>query len=543
MINLRFWARHRKTPAGAAADGLPHLPPSGPPWGYGSAIAAIVLVTILGLVGAPHRAAVIMPVAYLLGVLVVATRASLGPALAASILGFLAFNLFFLEPRYTLQVNDPQDILALFVFLIAAGIVSKLTTQLRAQILATREGAQRIANLYDFNRKMSSASSRDDVHRAITEHLAATVRGAAALWLPAADGLAMATLHPPQEPLRHAIADAAVAAWRAAGAGDSAEPSVRAWRFHPLMAAQQTVGVLGLRAGQGYDMAAPEDQRLVNTLVRQSARAIERTNLVAEIEAARQAAEREELRSALLSSLSHDLRTPLVSILLAATSLSAFEEQLDPENRKVVLQTIEDEAQRLNHYVQNLLDMTRVSADALQPKADWVDLHDILAAAAARGRRLGTSHVIDVENSAEPILLYADPVLMEQMFFNLLDNSCKYAPAHSVITISTKALDGRLCVTVTDQGPGIAADHREKVFDTFYRVDDAESTGQPGTGLGLAICRGIVTAHGGTIRAEAPAGGIGLAITVELPQRRTPPLPGPEPAVAEVPDAPAARTS
>jgi two-component system sensor histidine kinase KdpD len=339
------------------------------------------------------------------------------------------------------------------------------------------------------------------------------------LWLPVADGLAAAASFPLWVRLNKTTIDAAAAAWKAAGTTNMGGQLAKSWTFLPLSTAGQAVGLLGLGMPDGRAFDRPLDETLVATLLRQAAGAIERTNLLSEIEATRLAAQREELRSALLSSLSHDLRTPLVSILVAATSLSEFENEIDAKNRRDILKTIEDEAERLNRYVENLLNMTRISANSLKPNADWADLQDIIGAAINRIRPVSRAHVIGVALGEAPILLHVDSILLEQVFVNLLDNACKYAPPQSVITIAARMSDDTVAISVGDHGPGITADQRDRIFETFYRVNRAETSGRPGTGLGLAICRGIVLAHGGTIRAEAPPYGSGLVVVVELPRR------------------------
>ncbi len=218
----------------------------------------------------------------------------------------------------------------------------------------------------------------------------------------------------------------------------------------------------------------------------------------------------------MLSSLSHDLRTPLASIIGAASSLLDYEQALDPRARREMAQTIQDEAERLNRFIQNLLDMTRISAGALKPNVDWADLRDIVASAVERARRLARHHGIRVDIDPELPLLSADAVLLEQTFFNLLDNACKYAPPGSTVTVWARRMPSVVAIEVCDQGPGIAAQDREKVFDMFYRTQTGDSHGA-GTGLGLAICRGIIEAHGGTIRIDAGLHGTGACVIVRLP--------------------------
>ena len=254
----------------------------------------------------------------------------------------------------------------------------------------------------------------------------------------------------------------------------------------------------------------------LSAVVDQAALAVERTNLARDIEEKRLLTETESLRAALLSSISHDLRTPLVSIIGSASSLQAYGERIPPAQRGELLETIQDEAERLNRFVQNLLDMTRLGYGALMPKRDWVDLRDVIGRARERLKKPLAAFQLSVDFAEELPLLHVDAVLMEQVMVNLLDNAAKYAPPGTPISVTALPKDGAVEVRVCDRGPGIPPADREAVFDMFYRVRSGDRE-KAGTGLGLAICRGIVEAHGGSIRVEDGADGVGAAIAVTLP--------------------------
>jgi len=497
----------------------PHRRAPGPGWrGYGVALLAAVTATGIGWLIDLALPIANISVAYLLAVTIVAMRAGLRPAILASFVCFFAFNFFFTEPRWSFSISDSQNILTVVIFLIAAVIVSKMAARLRARIETSRESARRTATLYDFSRKVAAAATQDDVLWAVVHHVAATIHGRSLVLLPGEAGLAIAAGYPPEDHLDDKSAAAAAWAWshaRPAGRGSATLPAAD-WLFLPLATGRGAVGVLGVQTGSGGERPPPDSLRLIETLADQAAVAIERTTLVGDIEQARVAAERERLRSALLSSLSHDLRTPLVSILGAASTLTSYDQSLDDDSRHDLAVTIQDEAERLNRFVQNLLDMTRLGAGALKPKVDWVDLHDVVAAAVKRTSRLARHHRIRVEIAADLPLLCLDAVLMEQVFFNLLDNACKYAPPDSQIKVWAIRTEHHIAIEVVDQGPGIPAEDRDKVFDMFYRVRATDSQ-TAGTGLGLAICRGIIEAHGGTIRAEPGLHGAGTCILIHLP--------------------------
>lgn len=455
-------------------------------------------------------------VAYLMAVLLVAIRAGQTPAILTSLASFFCFNFFFTEPRYTFAITDSQNILTIVFFLLAAVIVSKLAARLRTQVDRLRENARRTETLYAFGRTVSAAVTQDDVLWAVAHHVATTLHGRSLVLMPQDGSLKIAAGYPPEDRLDDTSAAAADWAWtndRMAGRGTATLPAA-GWLFLPMKTGRGAVGILGVRQDSDHP-PAPDLRQLLDMLADQAAIAIERTMLVGDIETARVATERERLRAALLSSLSHDLRTPLVSIMGAASSLITYGPSLTDPQRTDLSQTIQDEAERLNRFVQNLLDMTRLEAGALKPKTDWVDLHDIIEAARRRAERLLGHHTVRIALPPDLPLVCVDPVLMEQVVFNLLDNARKYAPPGSVITVWA-GQDGRdLRLEVSDQGPGIPPEDRERVFDMFYRVDQSDRLS--GTGLGLAICRGIVTAHGGTLRADSGLNGVGASLILRLP--------------------------
>jgi two-component system sensor histidine kinase KdpD len=283
------------------------------------------------------------------------------------------------------------------------------------------------------------------------------------------------------------------------------------------------VGLLGVSFKERQRALAPDQWRLLEALVDQVAVAVERTNLASDIEEARLFTETEQLRSALLSSVSHDLRTPLVSILGSATTLATVE-NLSERSRKELVTTILDESQRLNRFVQNLLDMTRLGYGALQPKREWFDLREIAGKAMKQlGKTLEKQHVtLDIPSTLPPV--HVDPVLMEQVLVNILDNAAKYTPKGGEIGLCATQKDNDIVLHVSDNGVGIPVEARQAVFDIFYRVRARDSQ-IAGTGLGLSICRGIVEAHGGRISAKDGPNGKGTTIEIILPLEEAPALP------------------
>jgi two-component system, OmpR family, sensor histidine kinase KdpD len=496
--------------------------------GYAVGVLAPAVATAFALALGHWMPLPNVAIVFLLAVLLVASRHGLAAAILASGVSFIALNFFFTEPRFSLTIAEPDGIVTVGFFLAAAVVTANLAARLRAQVDQTRLTVRRTANLYDFNRRISAAIGQDDVLWAVVHHVASTIGGHSLVLMPQGGGLEIMAGYPPEDRLDNASRRAAGWTWEhgsPAGKG-TATLAESDWLFLPMRTGRGPVGVLGVQVDPAGGLLAPEMGRLLDTLANQAAVALERTALVGDIEQARVAAEAERLRSALLSSLSHDLRTPLASIFGAATSLHNYDATLVPAQRLELVQTIQEEAERLNRFVQNLLDMTRIGAGSLKPRTDWVDLADIAGAALQRARKMLRRRPIDLDLEAGLPLLQLDALLMEQVFFNLIDNACKYSPEGAAIRIAARRRGEVVAVEVVDRGPGIPAPDRERVFDMFYRVEAGDSQ-TAGTGLGLAICRGIVEAHGGSIGAVPGPGGQGTAIAFTLPVPELPELPDP----------------
>jgi two-component system sensor histidine kinase KdpD len=483
---------------------------------YATAIGGVAVATGVGFVIDLWLPPANISVAFLVAILLIASKIGRGPAIFASVASFLSFNFFFTKPRLAFKLTDTENVLTIVFFLIAAVIVSNLASRLRARIDQTRLSARRMATLYEFNRRIAAAATQDDVLWAVVHHVAATIHGKSLIMLPSGGQLLISAGYPPEDTISEK--DVAAASWtwangKPSGRGSTTLPAAD-WLFLPLKTARGTLGVLGMQR-EGKELLAPDESRLMETLADQAAVAIERTALVADLEAARVAGEAERLRQALLSSISQDLRTPLVAILSAASSL-LDDDQIRPSDRRELALIVKDEAERLNRFVQNLLDMTRLGSGALKPKADWIDLRVIVSAAVERCARLLKDRDVKIDIPADVSKVRVDSVLMEQVLCNLIDNACKYSPAGTLITIWARNKAGNLLMEVCDQGSGIPEAERERVFDRFYRIkpDGQESIG---TGLGLAICRGIVEAHGGRIKAETGLNGVGTCIVMNLP--------------------------
>lgn len=468
----------------------------------------------------PHASLALL---FLTGVLLVSSRAGLGPSLLASVLSFLALNFFFTQPILTLRVNDDRDVTTLLFFLLIATITGNLATRMYREMAQHKASLHRISKLYEFSRLMSSAGTTQSVLNALAEHLSLNLTTTAYVMLaPIAriqDGDKTesdsntsaypdlrATAGPTAELPEH---QEIVSGWQA----NTAMLVLGDWNIFQLCSDSKAAYLVLIHGPRLSD----EQSLMVQNLCSQAAIALDRTRLVADLEKERIVAETEQLRSALLSSVSHDLRTPLSSIIGSTSSLLEYRQSLSPENRRELLVTIEEEARRLDRHVQNLLDMTRLGHGGMKLNRDWVDLRDIVASASNRLRdRLGEER-LTIEIPAEFPLMYLHGALIEQAIFNLLDNAIRFSPERGHIRITACLEEQDAIITICDEGPGIDPENREKIFDMFYTALQGDRSQRQGTGLGLAICRGMIGAHAGSISAQDGINGVGACMRIVLP--------------------------
>ncbi len=459
--------------------------------------AAIVLACTLVcqvMYGRFDRSNLIM--VYLLGVAFVASRHGRGPSAAAALLSVAAFDFFFVPPYLTFAVADGQYLVTFGVMLLVSVLISTLAARVRAQADAARQREQRTQVLYAMSRGLAAARSVEEVARVASRHVADVFAGDVAVLVPGVGGGLV-----PASGAAADAADAAVAQWafdhgRAAGLGTDTLPGASAV-WVPLRGTQAVLGVVGVRPDPDLLPLRPDQVDLLEALMRQAASGLERARLAEEAQQARIAVETERLRSTLLSSVSHDLRTPLATITGAASSLLE-DGSIGGEGKRELMEAIYEEAVRLNRLVTNLLDMTRLESGSLELNRDWHSLEELIGSALARLEPILKGRTVRVAIPADLPLVPVDGVLVEQALVNLLENAVKYADADCPIEVTARAGEGVLTVEVADEGPGLPAGAEERVFEKFYRAASA----QRGFGLGLPICRAIVTAHGGLIRAE-----------------------------------------
>ncbi len=487
---------------------------------YLSATAYVVVALIAGVVLDQVLDVRNLALVFLMAVLTSAVIHGLRPALYTCIISALSFNFFFLPPRYTLTISDPESVLALFFFLGVAVIASNLTATVQRQAAAARQRARTTEDLYLFSKKLAGTGTLDDVLWATAFQLASMLKVRVVLLLPEEGTIAVKAGYPPDDTLDEADIAAARWAWEhnhAAGRGADTLPGAKRL-YVPLRTGRAAVGVIGLdNDRRDGPLLTPEQQRLLDALADQAALAIERIQLVADVDRAKLAAEADRLRSALLTSISHDLKTPLAAILGAAGTLRDYRDSMSVEDRLDLLSTVVDESERLNRFIANLLDMTKIESGAMEPNYALHYPGDIAGSALRRAEKILAHHKTVMTIPADLPMIRVDPVLFEQVLFNLLDNAAKYAPQGSSIRIDGRADEYNVVIEVSDEGPGIPPADLDRVFDTFYRVSKGDQV-RAGTGLGLSICRGFVEAMGGTITARNRSDGSGAVFTIRLPK-------------------------
>jgi two-component system sensor histidine kinase KdpD len=513
-----------------APSGDAEQPPSagdwlaGVPLTPGPYLEGVLTTAVATGIGVFIDAHVVLPnisLVFVVPVLVAAARHGLAPSLWVATLSVLAYNFFFLPPLYEFTIRDPANVVALFFFMFVAILASALATRTRSQTESARREARTTAELYAFSRKIAGVVDLYDLLWIVVTHLARLLNAEVVMLMPE-DGpgdrrLESRAAFPPDSDFKDADLAAARWSWEAdrpTGRGTDTLPGGR-WLFVPIRTSRSSIGVIGiLSLKEGRELGA-SDRRLLEAVGNQAAVAIERVTLAADIDQARLGEERERLRSSMLTSVSHDLRTPLASIIGALSSLKSYSDRYDEATRNELLGTALSEAQRLDRFVGNLLDMTRLDAGAITPKREAVDAGDLVSTALRRAAPLLKDKVVVSTVAPDLPPLSLDFVLAEQALFNLLDNAGKYSPAGGRIEVEARRLGDREQIIVRDEGPGIATDALDRLFTKFYRADGDRR--RAGTGLGLAIAKGFIEAQGGTILARNRGDRSGAEFVISYP--------------------------
>jgi two-component system sensor histidine kinase KdpD len=446
---------------------------------------------------------------FLLAVVASAVTFGIWPAIYASVLSFLAYNLFFIEPLYTFTVAEPHELLALIVFLAVAVVISTLAGRVREQARMAADRMRATRRLYEFTRRLAGIATYEDIPDAAVGAIHASLARPTVLLLGKDGEPDIAAAWPPLEAL--GTGEMTAARWtlkhdEPAGTDTATLPSI-GWLFLPLRAAHGVLGIIGVGLGDDGGKLDPEARILFEALAEQTATALDRASLSREMVHARGAAETERVRNTLLASVSHDFRTPLASILGSATSLIDYGDKLDSNTKAGLLGQIKGEAEGLDEMVRNLLSMTRIDAGALEVRKDWVDIREIAERVATAARRRGAKQKIEVNFPSGLPLVDADARLLEQALGNVVGNAVIHTPPETRVVIDAIVDDDSLSLRVSDNGPGIAEAVLPHIFDRFVHAQAAEANladGGESTGLGLAIAKGIIEAHGASITAESP---------------------------------------
>jgi two-component system sensor histidine kinase KdpD len=478
-------------------------------WG----VVIVALTTTLGIPLRPHVDPTNLVMLYPVAIVFTALRWGRGPSIFASLLSVLAFDVFFVPPYHTVAVSDAEYLLTFVGLFIVGVVVSTLAARTRTQAATAREREEQAIAAFELSNDLVTAMTVEQICERSLAHAQQVFAGAAAIYMAASTGLSQihATPDYPSNPHDLAVIDWAFHHRQSAGVGTNTLPSAHL-RAVPLMTAHKTVGVIALLLPPNHLL--PAHRRLLESFANQIALALERAQLVEAANALRLVQEREKFQGALLGSISHDLRTPLVTITGALSALQDQETLLTPKARQSLVTTAHEQATRLNQLVGNLLDMSRLEGGAVQVRPELCDLQDLVGAALERHAPALAQHRIELDVPDSLPLVPVDFVLMLQVLVNLIDNAAKYSPPQTPITIQALRREQSVEITVADRGRGIPPEELTEIFAKFHRV--APGDGVVGTGLGLSISKGLVEAHGGQIWAANRPGG-GAVFTVALP--------------------------
>src|SRR5512135_1091497 len=486
-------------------------------------LAVVAACTVLAFLMAPYFEVVDLAMVYLLGVVIAAGKTDRGPSLFAAFLSVAAFDFFFVPPYYTFAVSDVRYFITFIVMFLVAFVISRLTHRVRDQAQAARQREKRTAAMYNLSRKFVHERGIDRLSAIAVKHVSEVLSGHVVVLVPDERGSLIVPVTG-QSTFALDQKELSVAQWvfdhrQRAGLGTDTLSGAKAL-YQPLVAATKTVGVIGVMPTHSGSFFDQEQVHVLESFTNQIAMAIDRAMLSREAQEALLKAETETLRNTLLSSVSHDLRTPLAAITGAASTLLQKDVTFETAERHELLMTIYEEAEHLNHIIRNVLDMTRLEAGAIKVKKEWQPVEEIVGAVLNRlSERLKDRPVRTSLPEDLPMVSF-DALLIEQVLMNLLDNAIKYTPPETPIELSAAVQNGEIIFEIADRGSGIPPGEEERIFDKFVR---SAATGA-GIGLGLTICRAIITAHGGRIWAANRQGG-GAIFRFSLPLGEQPPMP------------------
>ncbi len=498
---------------------------------YTHSLWGIAIPLALTLVDWPFRE-VLTPsnilLVYLLGVFFVALRSGLLPSILASLTSAAAFAFFFAPPIFSFAIADQENLVGLAVMLVVGGVTSNLAENIRHQTYMAEQRERRVSALYSLSKELAEARLETEIIEIGVRHIHAEFGGQNTFLFPDRNGLVS---HPDEPPLDISLqgANLGVARWvfnhgQMAGNGTNTLPN-EASVYVPLNGSTGTIGVLVLEPVDLRRIFLPEQRQLLDTYVNQIVHTLERAKSAEQAKDATLKMQAETLRNSLLSSISHDLRNPLATIVGAASTLETDEKRLDEGSRRKLVTVISEEAQRMSDLTIKILEMARLEAGKVVLNREWYAPEEIVGSALRRLDKKLKTRQVNILMADNLALIHVDAVLLQQVMVNLLDNADKYSPASLPIDISVETTPLGLSIAVADRGPGIPENLQQKVFDKFFRVN--EESAQSGVGLGLSICRAIVEAHGGKIQATNRSGG-GTLFQFYLPILECPPTVDPE---------------
>ena len=456
-------------------------------------------------------------VAYLIPVLIAATQWGLVAALFAAILGVVASAFFFFEPRFSFHIADPQEVINLVLYIFVAVVVSQLAARLKRQLEISRQREIDMRDLYAFSRRLAVAFDVADIQSAIEDHLTTVMQRKVALFSGARDGAnrrrnagavpdrVQAEVENFASSHRDNVAGVTVP-------GDNGE----IWLVRAVSPKSPEFGLIAINFGKNSQEESDELRTRIDAALADATATLERLGIAHAINEAHMRSQTDQLREALIGSVSHELRTPLASILGAATVLSTAPALQGEAKLQALVQDVRHEAERLNDDIQNLLDASRISSDGIVPRAEWADPADIIHSALERCRGRMAGHRVALNMPSDLPLIHVDPVLVKQALVQIFDNAAKYSPAGSQITIAARARDGRMILSVSDQGAGLTANEQPQIWDRFVRGERHAAT-TSGSGLGLWIANAFIAANGGKMNAVSDGPGLGATLSIELP--------------------------
>lgn len=477
-------------------------------------LATTVISIVIASLGEKYLGIEELSVIFITAVVFVASKTRMLAAVFSAILFFLAYNFFFISPKFTLQISAHQGVITVVAFLGAALISSRLASRLKEQVVALKAANSYNSIMQDLGQKLSVAVDLKQVQEIAENSLSKNLNAEIWFYFP---GLSI------EKSNLHTISDKEKisADWTF----KNHQPSGRFtqtltendWWFLPLLASKQCLGVVGIKFPKQVTDLNTELKQLTETMIEYIAQAISRTQLTKALEIANINSETEKLRSALLSSVSHDLRSPLASMIGAADTLTNYRHSMDEQDQNSLLEAIRLEGERLDRYIQNLLDMTRLGHEGLSLKRDWIGVDELIGSAVRRLKRYMPQSIVEVHLPEQSLSLYVHAALIEQAIFNVLENAAKFSPEHKAVTIDVaQCSENEIEIAISDQGQGIPEEERDRIFDMFYTMERGDR-GQYGTGLGLTIVKAIIGAHMGKIMASSAKNNQGTCIRMQLP--------------------------